>query len=381
MRAILLGYYGADNHGDDMMLLYLLRWMKMQDIEVTVISENITETKTRFNINVVSNTPLLCEWSWFNSYFRGYAYRLIQSIKGHDMLVVGGGDLIRDDKGWRIFWYTMEKIVLALFLKKQVMLVNVGIGRPVTMTGRIVLKWALKKCKKIIVRDQRSLKICQELKSGDSAILIDDIVFNLPDILKVKQIEIDEPLKRKDSYVLVSMRGNPNVYSQYSLGTPEIKNIAKGLDYLVEKHGLNIVFIPFEKKVDDGEGSVVNSIFKLMKCRENVTICSWTSDLEKVLRLFRDASFIVAMRLHAAVLAVAYDKRCIVMPYDIKLNELAQQVGLTNIIHSSDLSSYDKVRVSMERAINEVPKYHLRPDILKDIKLSSIAKENKALFN
>jgi len=378
MRAILLGYYGANNHGDDMMLLYLLRWMKLQDVKVTVISENVTDTKNRFDVDAILNTPLLVQWSWFNSYFRGHAFRLARAIKKNDILVVGGGDIIRDDKGWKVFWYTMEKIVLALFMRKQVILVNVGIGRPVTKKSRFVLKWALKRCKKIIIRDERSLKVCKELGCEDSVVLIDDIVFNLPDILKVKQEEAEEPLRKKAPYVVVSIRGNPNVGRRYSLGASELENVAKGLDYLVEQHGLNIIFVPFQEEVDDGEGAVVNSIFKLMKYKENVTMSEWTSDLGKVLRLFRDANLIVAMRLHAAVLAVAYNKKCLVMPYDIKLDELAQQVGLTNVIHSDDLASYEKVRSSLEATINEVPKYHLRPDILQDIKLSSIVDGKKS---
>lgn len=370
MKALILGYYGANNHGDDMMLLYLLRWMNMQEVKVTVISENVTDTRSRFGVDAVLNTTFLGQWSWFNSYFRGHAFRLARAIKGNDVLVVGGGDIIRDDKGWKIFWYTMEKIILAILLGKTVILVNVGIGRPTTKFNGFVLKWALNRCKKLIIRDKRSLALCGELGCEASVVLIDDIVFHLPDILKQAADKGGKSIKEREPYVIVSLRGNPNVGKRYSFIASEIENIAKSLDYLIEKHALNIVFVPFQKGVDDGDDAVVNTICNQMRYKDKATFCNWTNDLEEVLALYENACFVVAMRLHAAVLAVAYNKSCVLLPYDIKLDELAQQVGLKNLLNSDDLNNYEKVQAGMEVAINESPEYNLGPDILKDINIA-----------
>jgi len=48
MKALLLGYYGACNFGDDLMLYCLLQWLMKQKIQVTVVSENPFDTKYKF---------------------------------------------------------------------------------------------------------------------------------------------------------------------------------------------------------------------------------------------------------------------------------------------------------------------------------------------
>ncbi len=62
MKALLLGYYGACNLGDDLMLYCLLQWLMKQKIQVTVVSENPFDTKCRFKVKTVGNVPLLGEW-------------------------------------------------------------------------------------------------------------------------------------------------------------------------------------------------------------------------------------------------------------------------------------------------------------------------------
>ena len=57
MRALLLGYYGSHNLGDDMMMACLLDGMQSQGARVTVISEDPAETRARFGIPALQNTP------------------------------------------------------------------------------------------------------------------------------------------------------------------------------------------------------------------------------------------------------------------------------------------------------------------------------------
>src|SRR5579885_3086022 len=161
-RMLLMGYYGAHNLGDDMMLFCLQKWLARQQVSITVLSECPEEIQRSFVLPAVRNVPLLGEWSWVDAWLRGRALRVVRAILGHDGLIVGGGDLIRDDRGWRTFLFTLEKILLAILFRKPVYLVNVGIGRPHTSLGRRLLAWALPRCRKIIVRDQRSLDLCRE---------------------------------------------------------------------------------------------------------------------------------------------------------------------------------------------------------------------------
>ncbi len=160
-KALLLGYYGANNLGDDMMLHCILPWLQRQNLAVTVISEAPASTVQRFKTEAIPNIPLLGQWNWKTSWLKGDALKLLGQIRRHDMLVVGGGDLIRDDKGWKTFTYTMEKIVFALLLQKPVYMVNIGINKPVTSTENY-LRWVLA-TRQVITRDQRTFDLCKDL--------------------------------------------------------------------------------------------------------------------------------------------------------------------------------------------------------------------------
>jgi hypothetical protein len=47
------------------------------------------------------------------------AARVLRAISESDALIVGGGDLIRNDRGWRTFCFTMEKQLIFATLSGQ----------------------------------------------------------------------------------------------------------------------------------------------------------------------------------------------------------------------------------------------------------------------
>src|SRR5207244_832434 len=151
-----------------------------QDFDLTVLSERPEEVSRRHGLQAVENCPLLGEWAWRSSWIKGGAWRVIRALTRSDALIVGGGDLIRDDLGWRTFFYTMEKLILAILLGKRIYVVNAGIGRPSTRYGRTILKWVLGRCHRIIVRDLRSESICTQLGVSARTALAPDIVLSLP---------------------------------------------------------------------------------------------------------------------------------------------------------------------------------------------------------
>ena len=176
-----MGYYGMGNLGDEMMLFCLTSWLKQQGFALTVLSENPGAVERHHHLAAVENCPLLGEWAWRSSWLKGGAWRVIRALVSNHALIVGGGDLVRDDLGWRTFFYTMEKPILALLLGKKVYVVNAGIGQPATGYGRVILRWVLGRCDRVIVRDLQSEQICKQL--GVRVVLAPDIVLSLPELL------------------------------------------------------------------------------------------------------------------------------------------------------------------------------------------------------
>lgn len=348
-RALLLGYYGARNLGDDMMLRHLLPWLREQGIYVTVISEDPALTEEQFGIPAVANTPLLGQWSWFDSWFRGRTTRLLRAMHEHDWLVVGGGDLIRDDAGWRIFSYTMEKIALAILWRKPVYLVNVGLGHPRTTYGRLVLRWALRHCRRIIVRDRRSAQLCREFGCDGLVAWAPDIALQrLTDVAPAAVTSEAPPGK---AYAIVSLRANPDVHGRFPFGPGQLKALAAGLDYLVEHHGLHIRFVPFQSLPEFDDNDMHHQVRAHMVHADHATIRTWRKNPADVVNEIRDAKLMVAMPLHAAILAVAHDVPSVILPYDIKVHEFVAYCGVKEVLSSADLAEVATVRDSLARAL------------------------------
>jgi len=338
MKTLLLGYYGSRNLGDDMMMVCLLDCLQAQNAHVIVISEDPAETESRFRVPAIQNVPLMGEWGPHTVWLKGTAFRLIREIWSSEALVVGGGDLIRDDLNWRIYFYTVEKILLALALGRSVYLVNVGIPRPRTWYGRKCLRWILHRCQSVIVRDMRSAELCREYAPGLRCSQAPDVVMHLPEMVygSLSAVPFHKPPSQSDT-IVVCLRGQPNMYGRYSLDNRHIQGFAKCLDHCVSKHGLRVVFLPFQQGDEWGDEPLHRQVLAAMKRSESATVRKWTGDFKDVMERIGNARMVFAMRLHAAILGLGLRRPCILMPYDQKLDELGKQFGLKPDIRPKDL--------------------------------------------
>jgi polysaccharide pyruvyl transferase CsaB len=352
MKALLMGYYGMGNLGDEMMLVCLRPWLEKQGFSLTVLSERPGEVTRSHGLPAVENLPLLGEWAWFKAWFKGGAWQVIRAIRESDALIVGGGDLIRDDRGWRGFFYTIEKMVLAILLKRRVYVVNAGIGEPCTSYGRVVLRWVLRRCGRIIVRDQRSERICRELGASSQTTLAPDVVLTLPEMLASLP---SAGTPAKDPYVVVCLRHNANVFQMYDLNDGRLKNLAASLDEFIERHGVSVVFLPFQSNPASGRGDseLHDRVMHFMRHAERAQSLAWTGDLAEVCRWVRPARFVLAMRLHAAVLALSCERPTILMPYDRKISEFGDLMQIPHKIEASTLDDPSAVAAVFEAAWKE----------------------------
>lgn len=350
-KALLLGYYGVGNLGDEMMLVCLRNWLERQGFDLTVLSEKPAAVSQAHGLPAVENVPLLGEWSWRSSWLRGGAWRVIRALRGSDALVVGGGDLIRDDLGWRTFLFTMEKLIAAILMGKKVYLVNTGVGRLSTRYGRVLLRWTLRRCSRIIVRDARSENVCRELGVTEQVSLAPDIALTLPDLLATqKVISIDS--RRKKPYVVVCLRHNPQTFRSYDMTNHRINILAQSLDNLIERHDVDVVFLPLHGTLANGRGDALlhGRVAKAMAHGERVQMRPWTPDLDEVYAWIRGAHLVLAMRLHAAVLAQACGGPCVLMPYDRKVREFGDLMAMRHSIEAAALDNLSAVNALLDSA-------------------------------
>lgn len=345
INTLVLGYYGARNLGDDMMLKAIILWLKKQSRDATVISENPPDTKQRFHVNSVLNVPMLLQWSWVGTIFKGLGAPLLKAFFACDELVVGGGDLIRDTKGWGFFWYTMEKILFALLLNKPVYLVGVGIAEPTQNWSRTCLKFLLKKCQQIYVRDLESLQLCDSLGLKNAQLM--------PDIATVLHSYHDHEKKQMaSSYCLVTLRHAPNVYGCFNVDEDHYQQLAVALDALISETGMNVVFNPYQEHTDN---MVHKKVMAHMQQKQFCTLNEWNGDVMAAFALAANAELIIGMRLHSIIAGVCSNVRCIALPYDYKIESFCDLAGIDDKIYPQDMLGAEGLLKIMLNCLSKIP--------------------------
>lgn len=346
-KAALIGYYGVGNLGDELMLMCLHRILS-RDFDLTVIAENAEEVRTRWGFRAVQSYPLLGQFAWAESLLRGKAFRILKEIVASDVVICGGGEILRDSLGWRTFSYQIEKLALAILLRKRVFLLNVGIPRPTTSYARKALRWLLPRCAGIVVRESTSLSICREYGAAAHTSFQPDIVVHLPDFFPPARNGTMGP-----SSVLVALHANPNVYGGFAMNEGRISSLAAGLDLLIEKHGLTVNFLPCQSDRNTDDNQIHLEVQSRMRHKHATVMMKWTADPEQLSRHYRSAEVVVAMRLHAAVLAVAYDRPCVLLPYDKKVRDFGTQFHIPYRLTAEELDNTNRVESVLNSAVTE----------------------------
>lgn len=331
------------------MLVCLNQWLKAQSIEVRVIAEQADKVVEQHHLPALQNYPFLGQYGWIDSIFRGKALQTLGELRRCDMILCGGGDVVRDSVGWRTFTFQVEKLVVGLFLRKPVYLLNVGLSKPVTRYGKATLSWLLPRCSGIIVRDTRSVEICRQNSAIKQVRLLPDIVRRIVDLYPCMRPAQSSP----KTTALVALHGDSNVYGKYQMTESRIETLAGMLDSLVEQHGVDIEFFPFQPGEDGGDAVVSQSVQNRMRHAAKSRVLDWTIDLTELAARYARSRLVIAMRLHAAVLAATYAVPCVLMPYDQKVVEFGEQAKIPYVLNQETLDSPVLAHEILERAMSE----------------------------
>jgi polysaccharide pyruvyl transferase CsaB len=351
-RLLLAGFYGVRNLGDELMLRCLVRWMDPVHPTVTVLSERPDDSERTNALPALRNVPLLGQWAWYDAWGRGAAIRLLRQMSGFDGLVGGGGDVLRDDRGWRHLSFATEKYFVAKAFGTPWYVLNAGIGPPTTRYGGRVLRYVLQRARQVVVRDRRGYEVALAARGPSQTYFAGDIVLSLPRLFP-EECRAEPGAPGQAPYVLVCLRGNPDTFGRFAMTEPRLQQLAGALDAIAAR-GLQIAFLPFQQHDTEDDDTLHRAIAARMRQRDAVRFEPWTVDVRRIATLFREARLVVAMRLHAAVLAEAFETRTAILAYDRKLLEFAAQRGAP-VIEAADLDRPDACRARLVDALGGGP--------------------------
>jgi polysaccharide pyruvyl transferase CsaB len=291
MRAVLCGYYGMGNGGDEALLASLLQ-MLPEFVTPVVLSGNPQQTSDRYQVEVCPRKSLA----------------VLPLLRRSDWLIWGGGSLVQDATSALNPLYYTGLMGLAQRFGLQTIAWAQGVGplkRPLT---RWVAQWAFSGCHAVSIRDRASAILLQ--KWHIPALLAPDPVWALES--SVVQGLWNLPAPR----VAVTLRSHPQLTPQ------RLENLTRALVAFQKATRTLILLVPFQPSKDL---EIARSLHARLMGNSQI-LC--LDDPRALKGVFQGVEMAIGMRFHSLIMAASEGCRCFALSYDPKVSQLMAELEI-----------------------------------------------------
>ncbi len=292
MRAVLCGYYGMGNGGDEALLATLLQ-MLPPTVNPVVLSGNPAETAQRYGVEAVPRKSLR---------------EVIHTLRGADAFIWGGGSLLQDATSLQNPVYYGGLMVLAQWLGLRTLAWGQGIGPLNHPLSQGLGRYALGHCNAVSVRDNGSAAwLARWQVPGIQA----------PDpVWALDATPVDGLWELPAPRVAVALR--PHAW----LTETRLDQFTQALASFQKATQTCLLLVPFQPSKDLPIAEYIQP--RLPGPSHIYTL----SDPHQLKGLFRGVEMTVGMRLHALIMAAAEGCRCFGLSYDPKVSHLMTDLSL-----------------------------------------------------
>ena len=307
---LISGYYGFDNIGDESILRTLITSLreKIPDCSLTVLSHNPASTREKYGVEAVE---------------RMSPGAILRAVRQCDMLISGGGSLLQDVTSSKSIHYYLFIIRLAKLLGKKVFIYSQGIGPIDHAFNRRATARALKKADGIVVRDERSAKLLEQIGLPQERIVItaDPVIrMKRPDRTVGREILARAGIK-KDGRLTVGW-----AIREKNRDSAFVREITECIRWLRENYDAESVLIPFHYEEDREVCSVIAERTNgAAKCLSEKYLS------EDMLSIIGNMDVLVGVRLHSMIYAAIMGVPIIGVSYDPKCTAFLNSVGLDSL--------------------------------------------------
>lgn len=299
---VVAGYYGSGNLGDDAILLGFLNGINRGHADVTVLSGDPEMTTRMYGVRSIARKDLA-------------TYK--QTMARASMLVFAGGSIFQDVTSVRSVAYYSQLVRIAKGLGKPVVMVGQGIGPLNTLFGKRLAKGAFNACRTIVVRDPGSVTTLKSLGVKCPIETAADLAFMLPKPAAASRVE---------SYGVGGMPAVGLAPRPWGKGNDVVQLFAAIIRKLYENK-LMPVLVELDHHHDR---ALIGAIDQA--CGGKVpSIKNLNTPMVLQERLARMEGMI-AMRLHAGILAATVGVAPTMVSYDPKVAAFAQLLGLPRAV-------------------------------------------------
>lgn len=313
--AVMLGYYGYGNRGDDALLCAILGDLKelSDTFSPIVLSHNPKKTSEEYQVKSINR---------FN------IFKMIGAMKRAKIFIAGGGSLIQDVTSTKSLIYYLSCVKLAKRLGLKVMLYANGIGPVTKEANRRKVSKVLNLADVITLRDEDSRRFLEELGVTKPKIEVTgDPAFSLTDFDREGAKKCLDTAGVKGSFVCVSVRNLNERDENFA------DNLAKMLDYIAEKYNCMPLLIPMQYERDKQISTRV-----LNKMEQKGAFTDKPLSVPEIMGIISMADSVIAVRLHMLIFAAAAGVPALGINYDPKVKSFLNEVNLSLCLEPQDIS-------------------------------------------
>lgn len=292
MQAVLCGYYGMGNGGDEALLASLLQVLPPH-VTPLVLSGNPEQSRDRYHVKAIN---------------RKDAIAVLRAIHQSQAFIWGGGSLIQDATSALspLYYIGLMQVAQRLGLK------TIAWGQGIGPLKQPQTQWLARKtfagCTSISVRD-----------NGSAALLTR---WNLPFTLAPDPVWAMESSPVVGLWNLPAPRVAVNLRSHPKLTDVRLSNITQALIAFQKATQTCILLLPFQASQDLAIAQMIQS--QLPGPSQVLQL----EDPQQLKGVFRGVEMAIAMRLHGLIMAAAEECRCFALSYDPKISQLMSDISI-----------------------------------------------------
>lgn len=326
--AVLMGYYGFNNSGDETLLYSMIKNLKAKkdDIRLLVLSKVPKETEKTYGVYAINRYNLI---------------RAKKELKRSHLFIFGGGSLIQDVTSDKSLWYYLNVLKLALSAKIPVMLYANGIGPVNREKNKEMVAKILNKVDVITLRDEQSLDTVKGMGVTGNIVVTADPALSMNGIASpaARGLLRDEGIIDDSRLLGISIR-------EFKECSPKFwDEFLSGVDEICKAHNLTPLWMPL-KHPDDIE--ISKAIQSKMKTKGYVLEKTYSA--EEIVGITGCCEMIIGMRLHSLIYAATQNIPTLNISYDPKVSGFVDYLGTSTALNIDDLTK-EKLIVKADEII------------------------------
>lgn len=306
----IFGSYGGFNLGDEAILQSIITQIKdSSSCHITIFTRDPEDTLIRHNVDKVLDPHKLSN------------RELQEEIQGLDIFVLGGGGILYD----KIVEYYLRPVEIANEANIPVFVYAISAGPLTDPSSKKLVARVLNNVYMITVRDQHANRLLEEVGvHKDILVTADPAVLLKPEELP-KDSLLQEGLISKKRLIALSVREpgpaapDIDINHYHSL-------LADVADFLIERVGVHIVFVPMERKIKDLQQA--HAVIAKMHNPQHASVLQHEYSSGQLLSWMGHFEFAIGMRLHFLIFAAIMGVPFVPLPYAGKVQGFIESLSL-----------------------------------------------------